>query len=74
VAYDVTNRQWVPDPVVPFTGRVVRIDGDGAWVAALGEDESTPIGGCRGGGAGLTVGRVVLVVETADGPWIAGVA
>ena len=51
-----------------FTGVVVRVEG-GTFVAELDDDTDQPIGPCRG--PLVDVGDVVLVVWTAQGPWIA---
>ncbi|MSZ75530.1 MAG: hypothetical protein F2667_00315 [Actinobacteria bacterium] len=57
----------------PATARVVRADTSGVWVALIGSDVDTPVGPCRGG-AGAGVGTIVLLVYTAQGPWIAATA
>lgn len=69
----------------PETARVVRSDASGVWCAPLGGDTRHPIGPCRGGKRpvfvadpaphtevqALSVGTVVLLVHTDDGPWVA---
>lgn len=66
--------------VAVATGRVVRSDDTGVWVAPVGGDTRHPLGPCRGAtrpvGAGpawerLPAGTVVLLVLTDDGPWVA---
>ena len=68
-----------PAATTAFTARVVRSDTTGVWVTPLGDDQRHPIGPCRGAhapdGAGgwqqLPAGVLVLLVLTADGPWVA---
>lgn len=66
----------------PATAVIARVDVDGTWVTIPGDDPRQPYGPCRGGSrddgtgtivpdAGMTVGTNVLLVWTADGPWIA---
>ena len=54
----------------PFTGRITKVDGDGAWAVPIGGDMQVPIGPCRGGPFDeLDVGRVCLVIFTQERPW-----
>lgn len=66
--------QSAPDT---FTAVVVRADESGLWVAPVGDDTRHPIGPCRGGwtpnGTRFPPGAVVMLVFTADGPWVVGV-
>ena len=66
-------------PAVGQTARVVRSDASGVWVTPLSGDQRHPLGPCRGAtrpdGAGgteqLGTDVIVLLVLTADGPWVA---
>lgn len=52
----------------PVTAEVVLVDDTGIHVAPLGADTAQPVGPCRG--PALTVGDLVLLVWTDDGPWV----
>lgn len=71
MTYDLTQRRPVVSMPGPATGRVVRSDESGVWVAPLGSDVARPIGPCRGA-VGIAVGTLVLLVQTDQGPWVAG--
>lgn len=58
-----------------FSARVVRRDTSGVWVVTEGGDDRHPIGPLLGAATfpAAVPGALVLVIETADGAWIAGV-
>ena len=63
----------------PVTARVVRSDSSGVWCVPLDSDTRHPIGPCRGARRlvvdgqvqQLPAGAVVLLVFTAERPWVA---
>ena len=73
------QRHQAPQSTAAHTGRVVRSDTSGVWVAPLGGDTRHPIGPCRGatrpdsegGVEQLPADTLVLLVLTDHGPWVA---
>lgn len=55
----------------PVTGRVVRSDETGTWVAPIDGDQRHPLGPCRGP-SDLEVGTIVMVISTQERPWVFG--
>jgi hypothetical protein len=71
MGYDVRHRRPIVSTPPPVTGTVVRADDSGVWVAPLDGDTRHPLGPCMGAG-GCVVDDIVLLIQTDQGPWVAG--